>query len=188
MHPTREEEHFLKLGYNRFLDLYDEIMTDSFWRRKPETRLHAIKDIFSVYTELIQYEPLRYILEKNPRPHYQTVGKDLMKFIRNILFHFPFYTKWSDIVFNKSLILTFNTSNSSIDKFLTRPQSEEIKYRFWEEKTKKMTYIAVKIPDNYQTGDEVRLKDIVSEKDGVKFCLIFMHGVLMSQVESIGEK
>lgn len=188
MHPTREEEYFLKIGYNRFLDLYEEVMKDSFWRKAPATRLHVIKDIFSVYNELIQYEPLKFILENNPRPHYQTVGKDLMKFIRNILFHFPFYTRWSDIVFSKSLILTFDTSNSSIDKFLSKPRLEEIKYRFWEEKIKKMTYIAVKMPGSYQDGNDTHIKDVVSERDGVKFCLIFMHSVLMSQVESIKEK
>lgn len=188
IHPTEDEQAFLDIGYNRFLDLYDEIMVDSFWRKRPASRLHTIKDIFSVYTELIQYAPLKFLLENNPRPHYQTIGKDLMKFIRNVLFHFPFYTKWSDIVFTKSLILTFGTSNSSIDKFLSRSQTEEIKYRFWEEKIKKMTYIVVNIPDSYQSGGTVYLKDIVSEKDGVKFCLIFMRDVLMTQVESISSE
>jgi hypothetical protein len=186
-HPTKDEEVFLNIGYSRFLDLYDETMTDSFWCKKPATRLHTIKDVFSVYTELIQYEPLKFLLENNPRPHYQMVGKDLMKFIRNILFHFPFYAEWSDIVFSKSLILTFDTNNSSIDRFLSKSQSEKIKYRFWEERIKKMTYIVVKIPTCYRSGSTVYLKDIVSEKDGVKFCLIFMRDVLMSQVESISD-
>lgn len=184
-HPTKDEEIFLKIGYNRFLDLYDDIMAENFWRRKPETRLHIIKDVFGVYTELIQYEPLKYILENHPGPHYQTVGKDLMKFIRNILLHFPFYTKWSDIAFSKSLVLTFDVNNSSIHKFLSKSHSNEIKYRFWEEKPRKLTYVTVSFPAEYQAGEEVYLKNIVPEKDGIKFCLMFMRGVLMSQVESI---
>jgi len=185
LHPTKDEEIFLKIGYNRFLDLYDEIMTESFWRKKPETRLRVIKDVFGVYAELIQYEPLKYILENHPRSHYQVVGKDLMKFIRNILLHFPFYTKWSDIVFSKSLVLTFDVNNSSIHRFLSKPHSEEIKYRFWEEKPRKLTYVTVSFPAEYQAGNEVYLRDIVSERDGIKFCLMFMREVLMSQVESI---
>ena len=183
IHPTKEEEEFLKIGYNRFLDVYEEIMSESFWHRKPTARLYVIKDAFSIYSELLQYEPLKLILKNNLRPDYQTVGKDLMKFIRNILLHFPFYTEWSDVIFNKSLILTFDTSNSSIDKFLSG--SKELKYRFWDAKVKKMTYIVIDVPDKYQAGDSIYLKDVVSEKDGVKFCLIFMHSVLMSQVESI---
>ena len=185
IHPTKDEEAYLRIGYSRFLDLYDEIMVESFWHRKPTTRLYIIKDIFSIYNELIQYEPLRFALVSNPRPNYLTVGKELMKFVRNLLLHFPFFTKWSEIVFSKSLILTFDNTNSSIHKFLSKSYSDKIKYRFWEESIKQMTYVTISLSGEYQSGKEVFLKDIVSEKDGVKFCVVFMHSVLMSQVESV---
>ena len=50
---------------------------------------------------------------------------------------------------------------------------DEIKYRFWEEDKKKMTYMSIRFPSTYN-NDKIYLKDIISEKDGVKFSLIMM--------------
>lgn len=184
-YPTTIEQEFLDKGYNRFLDLYEHIMSDNFWRKKAEIRLCLIKDIFSVYTEIIQYEPIRHLITNSKRPHYQLVGKDLMKFVRNITLHFPFFERWDEIKFTRSLILTFKSGNSSIDTFLRKASSEEIKYRYMESNRKRMTYISIRIPSDYIEGKEVYMKQIISEKEGVKFCILLMREILMSEVESI---
>lgn len=33
--PTKAEELFLSLAYNRFYDLYEEVMKDDFWDKEP---------------------------------------------------------------------------------------------------------------------------------------------------------
>lgn len=52
-----------------------------------------------------------------------------------------------------------------------------LKYRFWEEKHRRMTYIGIVFPDEYKLNNRVYLKDILSEKDGV------MYRILQSQIE-----
>jgi len=59
-----------------------------------------------------------------------------------------------------------------------------MKYRFWEEKHKRMTYITIVCPNDYKLNNRIYLKDILSEKNGVKFCLIFMYRILQSQIEA----
>jgi len=48
-----------------------------------------------------------------------------------------------------------------------------------------MSYITVNLPTGYTEGSKVFLRDILSEKDGVKFSLTFMKRILDSQVEKL---
>jgi len=68
--PNKSEELFLGLGYNRFYDLFDEIMAEGFWKREGWYRFSKVSNIFAVYSELLTYEPFRYVLEelKKSRP------------------------------------------------------------------------------------------------------------------------
>ena len=50
-----------------------------------------------------------------------------------------------------------------------------------------MTYMSINFPLEYGEN-RIYLKDMLSEKDGVKFCLIMMRQILNTQVESVGEK
>jgi len=50
-----------------------------------------------------------------------------------------------------------------------------------------MTYMSIKFPKNY-SGTKIYLKDIISEKEGIKFSLIMMKQILNTQVESVKEK
>lgn len=183
IHPTITEKEFLELAYNRFYNLFDEIMEDSFWNEKASYRLYRLKEIFSVYFELLKYQPIQWVIENESRPNFSKVGRDLMKFVRNVLFHFPFFDYWDDIWVKKSIVNLFSTKPQFIDKFLTSYEGhEEFKYRFWEGKYKKMTYIKVKFPKDYSLDNKIFLKDIISEKDGVKFSLIFMENILKTQL------
>lgn len=186
IHPKPEEIEFLNLSFNRFLDLFGEIMPDKFWDESPHHRFSKTKDLFAVYSEILKYPPVQWVIDANTRPNHSDVGRDLFKLIRNILLHFPFFEKWDDVWITQSLVNLYSTRPQFIDKFLSENEGrDELKYRFWEENRKRMTYISVIFPKNYTSGGKVFLKDILPEKEGVKFSAIFMWGILRVQVEEI---
>ena len=190
--PNAAEKEFLSLAYNRFYDLYDEIMVDTFWKKDEWARFFKIKDIFSVYAELLAYEPIKRVVDwmkKGGRPPMEgEIGSDLFKFIRNVILHFPFFDSWGSVWISKPII-NWNKTDQSIDKFLrTYIKHKEIKYRFWEGDKKRMTYLSIKFPTYYNETSKIFLKDIVSEKEGVKFSIILMKKILDTQVEEIGQE
>jgi hypothetical protein len=190
LRPNKVELQFLNLAYNRFYDIFDEIMNDSFWDKEAWYRFTKVKDGFGVYSELMNYEPLRWVLDnmKTARPPMEArIAKELFKFIRNIIFHFPFFDCWDDVWVNRALINWYR-EEQMIRKFIKNYVGKEpVKYRFWEAKKKKMTYLSINFPTQYKDDDKIYLKDILSEKDGVKFSFILMRSVLDTQVESIKE-
>ncbi len=48
LRPSKAEREFLTLAYNRFYDLYDEILSDHFWERDSQYRFAKIRDAFFV--------------------------------------------------------------------------------------------------------------------------------------------
>jgi len=189
--PTKSELEFLELSYNRFYDLYDEILHDKFWEEDSWIRFSKIKQTFSIYAELLNYKPLKLVIEhlKNHRPPMESeIGSELFKFVRNVISHFPFFDSWENIWINKSLVNWYR-KGLSIDKFLEKYKGhKEVKYRFWEEDKKKMTYLSIQFPQTYNYETKIYLKDIISEKDGLKFSLILMKNILNTQVEEIKYK
>lgn len=190
LRPNKAEELFLNLGYNRFYDLCDEVMHDEFWDKEPWYRFGKVANGFAIYSELLTYEPFRHVLEaiKNHRPPMESeIGGPLFKFVRNILAHFPLFEKWDDVWINKELV-NWQKDGQTIDRFLKKYSGhQEIKYRFWEEDKKQMTYMSIKFPEVYEEN-KIYLKDIISEKDGIKFSFIMMRKILNTQVESVNEK
>ncbi len=190
LRPTKSEELFLNLGFNKFYDLFEEIMDDNFWKRDSWYRFSKVSQIFAIYAELLTYEPFKHVLDnikKNRPPMESEIGGVLFKFVRNILAHFPFYESWDDVWINKELV-NWRKQGLTIDRFLKKYTAHnEIRYRFWEEEKKKMTYMSIKFPMTYDSI-KIYLKDIISEKDGVKFSLIMMRNILNTQVEAVKEK
>ncbi len=184
--PNDKEKLFLKLAYNRFYDLFEEIMSPEFLDKNKEIRFFKIKEIFSVYSELLNYIPLKEVVEsyKTKRPPMESeLSKELIKFFRNIITHFPFFENWDEVWINKKII-NWHKENQFMDKFLKKYAGrKEIKYRFWEPNYKKMTYLSVNFPKEYEDENKIFLKNIISEKEGIKFCLILMHNILSTQVE-----
>lgn len=189
--PNEKEVQALELFYNRFYDLYDEIYADGFFEDNPKERFYKIREIFSVYKELLGYEPIQHYLKwmkGGGRPPLEgIIAKDLFDFIRNVLLHFPIFDTWNDVYITRNLA-TWNRSGT-IDKFLSKCINIKInkkgivKYRIWEKSKKKMTYIAINFPEKY-SDNYIYLKDIVSEKDGVKLCISLMRQILDTQVEN----
>lgn len=188
--PNKSEELFLTLGYNRFYDLFDEIMEDGFWEKEGWYRFSKVSNIFAVYSELLGYEPFKYVLEaiKDKRPPMESeIGGPLFKLVRNILAHFPVFETWDEVWVSKELI-NWQREGLTIDRFLKKYSGhDEVKYRFWEPKKKRMTYMSICFPEKYEQN-KIYLKDMVAEKDGVKFSLIMMRQILNTQVESVVEK
>jgi hypothetical protein len=187
--PTQDEVEFLNLSFNRFLDLFKEIMPDEFWDKPDYVRFSKTKDLFSVYSEVLKYPPMQWVIDANKRTNFSGVGKDLFTFIRHVLMHFPFFEKWDDVWIKQSLVNLYSTRPQFIHKFLSENEGKgQLKYRFWEEKPKRMTYISVSLPSNYTAGEKVFLRDIIPEKEGVKFSAIFMWDIMRVQVEEIKEE
>lgn len=180
---------FLNLAYNRFYDIYEEVIDDNFWTKESYYRFSKVKDAFSIYSELLNYEPLKdvikYVKEKRP-PMEGDIASNLFKFIRNIFSHFPFFESWDSVYINKNLI-NWHKEGQSIDRFLKKYSGiNEVKYRYWEYKNKKMTYLTISFPEKYD-NKKIYLKDILSEKEGVIFSLILMKKILETQVLEIKE-
>lgn len=190
--PNKKEKVVLGLFYDRFSNLYDELSTDSFFVKDSEYRFSKIREIFSVYKELLGYEPIRYhlnYLKGGGRPPLEGfIVDDLFSFVRNVLLHFPIFDKWDDVYISKTLA-TWN-KEATIHKFLSKSVRIKIdgkgtiKYRIWENSKKLMTYISINLPEKYDDSNTLFLKDIISEKDGVKLCICFMKKILDTQVYS----
>lgn len=186
--PNPQEIKFLNLAFNRFYDLEEEILDDNFWTLESKYRFSRIKEIFAVYTELLNYKPIEWVIaeikEKRP-PMESEIASKLFKFIRNLILHFPFFDSWDDVWFNEELI-NWKGKQESIHNFLSKYHSSgEVKYRFWENDKKLMTYLAINFPSNYPNNEKIYLKNIMLEKDGVKFAIIMMKQILDTQVESV---
>lgn len=185
IYPNEEEIEFLNLAYNKFYDIFEEAFQDKFWEKPPEYRFLKIKQVFEIYSELLNYEPLKTVLEiiKVKRPPMEAeIGSNLFKTIRNILTHYPFFETWNDVWVNKKLVNWYR-KGQSIDYFFRKYAGKPtVKYRIWEEDKKKMTYISINFPKEY-SNEKIYLKDILTEYEGIKFSLILMKNILDTQVE-----
>ena len=165
-------------------------MDDGFWEKDEWYRFSRVSNIFSVYTELLSYEPFEYVLaaiKQNRPPMESEIGGPLFKFIRNIIAHFPVFETWNDVWVSRELV-NWQKEGLTIDRFLKKyAGQEEVKYRFWEAEKNKMTYICISFPEEYE-DNKIYLHKIISEQDGVKFSLIMMRQILNTQVESVYEK
>jgi hypothetical protein len=189
--PNKKERVVLSLFYNRFYDLYEEISRHDFFKESADYRFYKIKEIFSVYKELSGYEPIKYYLryiKSGARPPLEgIIAEDLFSFIRNVLLHFPVFNSWDDVYITNDLA-TWN-KEGAIHKFLLKStkikidQRGTVKYRIWEHSKKKMTYIKIHFPEKYDGDFKIYLKDIINEKEGIKFCISLMKQILDVQVE-----
>lgn len=187
--PNNKEIEALSLFYDRFYTLFEEITNDDFLNKDETIRFYKFREAFSIYKELICYEPLKCYLnwmKKGGRPIFEGfIADDLFSFIRNLLLHFPVFETWDTVYINKNLA-TWNKTGQ-IDKFLkncnkiTIDGKSSVEYRIWEYDTKKMTYFTVSFPQKYN-GKNIYLKDIISENEGMKFCMALMRKVIDTQV------
>ncbi|MGG2084181.1 hypothetical protein [Lysinibacillus pakistanensis] len=186
--PNKAELEFLQIAFNRFYNLYEEVIEESFWDNTPYYRFSKINNVFSVYAEILQYEPIKLVIKtiKRQRPPMEAeIASDLFKLIRNIMSHFPFFDSWEEVNVTQNLI-NWDKEGKSIDKFFTKyAGASEIKYRMWDAKNKKMTYLNIKFPNTYNQSSIIYLRDILSEKEGVLFSIALMKNVLDTKVSPL---
>lgn len=192
--PNDKELEVLTLFYNRFYDLYEEITNDNFFKENAQLRFFKLREAFSIYKELLSYEPIKSYLKwmkRGGRPPLEGIIADgLFSFIRNLLLHFPIFKTWDEVYVNKNLATW--SKKGQIDKFLHKCTQIKIdgsgilQYRIWEVKKEKMTYFSINFPEVYNQND-IYLKDIISEDAGMKFCMALMREVLDTQVENADE-
>lgn len=189
--PSELEIEFLTLAYNRFYEIYEEVMKEGFIEKDKWYRFSKINNGFAIYSELLNYEPLKWVVEKLKviRPPMEAeIGSDLFKFFRNVLTHFPFYDSWDEVWITKSLVNWYKEGQSII-KFIKKYQGhKEVKYRIWEETKKKMTYLTINFPPCKDDKTKIYFKDILDESSGIKFSFILMKNILDTQVEEIKYK
>ena len=156
-------------------------MSDSFWAEPDWIRFGKFVNGFSIYAELLKYEPIKDVIVamKTQRPPMESeIGSDLLKFVRNLVSHFPVFERWDDVWCSEQL-LNWEQKPQSMDKFLKEYSGKpEVKYRFWSPVKKEMTYLSIRFPSVYCGDTKIFLKDIISERDGVKFCFILMKQIL----------
>jgi hypothetical protein len=183
--PNKSELLFLTLAYNRFYDLQEEFFSAEFWRLSGFHRLSKIKDIFSIYSEILDYEPVKWTIEqtKASRPPGEAeLAEQYFKFVRNLISHFPLFESWDEIWFNRPLV-NWSSEGKTIDRFIKGNLGKpEVKYRIWEESKKEFTFVTLSFPSKYEE-DKIHLKSMISEKEGVKFALVLMRKVIDTQVE-----
>ena len=63
LQPNESEKLFLSLAYNRFYDLYKEVMEDSFWDKEGIYRFSKVTAGFTVYCEVLNYEPIQWVID-----------------------------------------------------------------------------------------------------------------------------
>lgn len=184
--PNEAESIFLRLAYNSFYDLFDEVMDDSFWSKDSGYRFSHVTNGFAIYSELLNYEPIQWVINhmKAARPPMEAeIGSDLFRFVRNVIAHFPFSQKWDDIWISKTIV-NWHKNSQFIDRYLSSHAGKApVKYRFWEESKKKMTYLSINFPSKYEGDIQIFLKDMIDEINGVKFCFILMKQIMDTQVE-----
>jgi hypothetical protein len=186
MHPNSAEIAFLKISYNRFIDLYQEINASSFWQLDDIYRFSRLKEIFFVYNEIIKYKPLQHIL-KNIEEH--EIGQihlqsQFFKFLRNLFAHFSFFNTYDEVWITKQ-ISNWDNRKGFIYKFLNKYVAHEpIKYRVWNKKSKNMSYLSIQFPINKDETTKIYLREFTTEKEGVIFSIDCMWRLLSSQIES----
>lgn len=120
--PNKKEVEALTLFYNRFYFLYDEISNENFKTQEPYFRFYRLREAFSVFKEISNYEPIKKYLKgmkRGGRPFFEgLIADDLFSFIRNLLLHFPIFDTWDEVYINKSLA-TWDKAGQ-INKFLIK--------------------------------------------------------------------
>jgi hypothetical protein len=184
--PSEQELAFLIRAYDFFYDIHEEAKDKSFWQKDPYYRFSRVRDVFLVYSEVLEYEPVGWFLEalkKNRPPMEAELSKEFFLFIRNLLIHFPFFRNWDEVLFTKGLI-NWSQPGRTIDRFLSQYAGHApVKYRMWDPKNKNFEYVSISFPPIYDETIEIRLRDFMPEREGTLFALSLMRIVLDSQVE-----
>lgn len=186
--PSKSEELFLNLAYDRFHALYEEITEDEFWDEDEVYRFSKVSNIFAVYTQLSSYMPIAVLLEADKlksRSEETRAAGYIFRFLRNIFSNFPLFATWDEVWVSRTLV-NWKKENSAIDNFLGEFSGHrEVRYQHWDSNKKSTRGISIFFPKEYN-DDKIYLKEILTERDGVMFSVTMMWQILTSQVQPVG--
>ncbi len=192
IHPNKKELEMLGLLYDKFFHLYEEIRSKEFLKLDAGIRFMKLSKMFAIYNEAQLYPPIRYVLDglDKIRPKSEKfIALNLFNFIRNVLAHYPVFDSWNEAYVTKNLapwsdkiknksILRFLGDREKLDDYNRNP-----KFRIFDNNNKKFEYFEIRFPSSLKDDDKVYLKDIFSEKVGIRFCIIFMMKYLSIQLK-----
>lgn len=174
---NEHEITFVTMAMERFHQLVENLNSDEL---TPEYRLFYIKELYSIFAELDNIPFVKkYKADPPPPQEIIDVMKGLdqtVKFVRNVLLHFPLFKTWDEIWISKSFAKAMIESSCKDRK--NKPKGEIFKYleneleidgkafRFRDPETKEEKMCLIKRPKNIGMDDKIYLKDILSEDQG----------------------
>lgn len=99
LHPTEAELQFLKVAYERFYVLFEQIMDEEFQNATESARFSKLTTVFSLFTELTKYKPIEWSIEQlraSRPPGEAELATDVVKFVRHVVVHYPLFDCWQD--------------------------------------------------------------------------------------------
>ena len=164
--PNEKERIALSLFYNRFYDLYEELSHNDFFNNTSSYRFYKIREIFSVYKELLGYEPIQYhikLIKKTRPPLEGIIVNDLFSFVRNLLLHFPIFENWDDVYISKDLA-TWNKVGT-IHKFLKESSKIKIDDKGIDLRLLTMIFLFLYFANANELENTLEKKEIQKEKN-----------------------
>lgn len=177
---------FLNRTFNKFDEMFEEVMNVSFWNRDPRYRFSRLREGFSMFRVIQNYEQVYCNIAGTRKPSIRegaAIGTEFFRFIKNITMHFRFFENWEHVYVAEALCYK---RGQLIDSFLKKYCGKEpLKVRFWEKYKKRMVCLAIYFPEAYGGDRKVFLKDMLSEEEGVRFSFIYMRKIIASQVKRL---
>lgn len=165
---------FVQLAFQRVNNIQGLLIFDGI---EAEIRLLYYKELFSLYTELDGIKQMK-IFESNLEIHMDKLIMGV-KFIRNVLAHFPLFKCWDDIWITKSMAKSmFNgRRKGAILSYLESDDLNSLMIRitFTSGESKQVNYM---VPKNKGEDERIYLKDIIDERDGIEFLLYVMRHLI----------
>ncbi|GGH16804.1 hypothetical protein [Mucilaginibacter phyllosphaerae] len=165
-----DQIEYLTTCIGRFKKLGQIIFNEPFLEYHPNVRFSTIKDLYSIYNEIYSAN----FFEENHGSDLRLIEfgefqKELVKMIRNVLLHFPFFDNWNEVWIKRSLVtLTLTpkrdgTYSGAIEKFFLNYSEKKYAVRLTEYGGNQITTCLI-IPKGYENNDKIYLKDIIEER------------------------
>lgn len=174
---NEHEAMFVSMAMQRFHELIEKLNTGEM---SPEYRLFYIKELYSIFAELDNI-PFIKKYKADPPPTQEKIdtikGLDqTVKFVRNVLLHFPLFNTWDEIWISKTFAKALIESPFKNRK--NKPKGEIFRYlenefqllgntfKFRDPQSNEEKICLIKRPINVGMDEKIYLKDILSEDQG----------------------
>ncbi|WP_316849623.1 hypothetical protein [Pedobacter agri] len=174
---NEHETMFVSMAMERFHQLVAKLNAGDL---SSEYRLFYIKELYSIFAE-IDNIPFIKKYKSDPPPPKDVIeiikGLDqTVKFVRNVLLHFPLFNTWDEIWISKAFAKAMiespikdrkNKPKGEIFKYLDNEfQVEGKAFKFIDPESKEEKLCLIKRPLDVDMDEKIFLKDILSEDEG----------------------